>query len=147
MVTLARANDDVSPCTLDMRLYLTDPDSDGGRGGSDGGRLGKTPPPPTRGREKPPHRVGSPQPLRRGSLGGGSEGGVNRAHMAAGRGRTWGKAATYPMAWPKAFYHGSMGEIDSPRGRFWPNPAPGRASTRSCRLGRRVYRYSNRRVA
>ena len=54
MVTLARANDDVSPCTLDMRLYLTDPDSDGGRGGVGRGAAGEDAAPADQGKRPPP---------------------------------------------------------------------------------------------
>ena len=36
-----------------------------------------------------------------------------------------GKGRDLSMGMAKGVYHGSMGEIDSPRGPFWPNPVPG----------------------
>ena len=46
-----------------------------------------------------------------------------RTWPLAGAGRGERPRPIHGMA--KGVYHGSMGEIDSPRGPFWPNPVPG----------------------
>ena len=48
-------------------------------------------------------------------MAGGSESGGTRAPVGAGRGRTWGKAASLTVGMARGGYHGSMGEESGPQ--------------------------------